>query len=78
MGRGLLGNVAYEFLLAFPAVSFISCSSNFDGLRDGWLNYGIRTIYVIKLIIKFLYSLINFFVKSLKAKEKMFYETRQK
>ena len=35
MCRCLLENVAYKFVLTFPAVPHMSCSSYLDGLCDG-------------------------------------------
>ena len=35
MWRSTLKNVTYEIILAPPAVSYICCSSNLDGLREG-------------------------------------------
>ena len=34
--KGSIVEVAYEFVLSPPAMSRMSCSSNLDGLRNGW------------------------------------------
>ena len=44
------GNIAYEFVPASPAVSCISCSSNFNGLWDG------RHVAVLLLLCRLLLS----------------------
>ena len=36
MWRGPWENIVYEFILTSPAVSYMSCSSNFDGFLDRW------------------------------------------